>query len=297
MNDNAHCVICGSTKIVEVRPAEVHRLEDVSFSYSFSPQHTKTFRVVRCEGCTHVFCAPLPGGITTSYEEVTDEEYLKHEESRTRSAEEVIRSIRRSVPGGRLLDVGCATGDFLVAARNAGYQVEGIELSAWSRKIATSRGLTVHSRLLAEHAKQQPGSYDVITLMGVIEHFTNPIAELENINRLLRPGGMLVLWTGDCSSLLAKALGRYWWYWQGQHIQYFTHASMVLAAQKAGLEHERTKLFPFAATRTQITNSLRRYPMHGLLSALVGPFFDRFPIFLKLPGEMLFFATKRSELH
>lgn len=286
------CPLCDSTDLKEIRAAEVQRLEDVSFSYSFSPEHSKTFRVVKCATCTHAYCAPLPAGITRSYEDVTDEEYLKHSESRRRSADAVMDDVKKIVPSGTLLDVGCATGDFLLSAREKGYQVEGIELSNWSRKIATEHGLQVHAEKLEELVKTRAASYDVISLIGVIEHFTSPLAELEHIAKLLRPGGLLVVWTGDSASLLARALGRRWWYWQGQHIQYFTHASMKLVTQKAGFAHAKTKRYPFAATRKTITNSLRRYPMHRMMSAVVGPVFERFPIFLRLPGEMLFFATK-----
>jgi 2-polyprenyl-3-methyl-5-hydroxy-6-metoxy-1,4-benzoquinol methylase len=287
------CVICGGSALEEVRPAEIHRLEEVSFSYSFRPEHTRTFRIVRCPACTHMFCSPLPARVTESYHDVVDEEYLKHAESRRLAAEAVLRTVAAHTTGRALLDVGCATGDFLVAGREAGFAAEGVELSAWSCAIARERGFVVHDEPLAAFAQHGGQRFDVVSLIGVIEHFTDPRAELENIARLLRPGGLVVIWTGDASSWLPRLLGRKWWYWQGQHIQYFTRASLARAANLAGFEHVTTELYPFAATAETISNSLRRYPLHGALAAAAGLVFKLKPVItLRLPGEMLFIARK-----
>lgn len=248
---------------------------------------------MQCRACSHGFCFPLPEGVQDSYEEVVDEEYLKHAESRRLAGNGVLRTVRRRIAGGRLLDVGCATGDFLGAAREQGYAVEGLELSAWSAEIARRRGFTVHQETLATRAAAAPEQYDVISLIGVIEHLTDTRAEMANLARLLKPGGVLVIWTGDMSSIVAKALGRRWWYWQGQHIQYFTHRSLRRLAEDAGLEHAVTELYPWAATKATIANSLRRYPFGGVLNALLAPLFALKPvIYLRLPGEMLFLARR-----
>jgi SAM-dependent methyltransferase len=151
----------------------------------------------------------------------------------------------------------------------------------------------VHQQPLATFAAQSGARFDVISLIGVIEHFPEPLVELENIAKLLRPGGLVVIWTGDSSSILARALGRRWWYWQGQHIQYFTHKSLSRAARLAGFEHVVTERYPFAATHATLKNSLRRYPLHGVLSAAAKLLFATGPvIYLRLPGEMLFIARR-----
>jgi 2-polyprenyl-3-methyl-5-hydroxy-6-metoxy-1,4-benzoquinol methylase len=288
------CVICGSSRLHQVRAAELSRLDEVSFSYAFRPEHSRTFRVVRCQECTHSFCAPLPDAdILDRYRDVVDEEYLRHSTSRRLAADAVLRLIARMVPKGKLLDVGCATGDFLASAADADYQPEGLELNAWSAAIAGKRGFVVHQRTLAELAPSHAGSYDVVTLIGVIQYFRDPRAEMNRLAQLLAPGGVLALWTGDASSWLARVLGRRWWYWQGQHVQYFTQASLERLTRDAGLEVVRTERFPFAATYETISNSLRRYPSHRLLSAALRPLFALQPIvYLRLPGEMLFFARK-----
>jgi predicted TPR repeat methyltransferase len=287
------CVVCGSTDLVERRPAEIDRLEQVSFSYTFSPEHNRTFRVVRCRRCTHLFCAPLPDSVTEQYHEVVDEEYLKHAESRLLSARAVVARIRKRGGRGRLLDVGCATGDFLEAARAAGFEAEGLELSAWSCDVARRRGFTVHQKTLAQFARESPARFDVVSLIGVIEHLPQPRAEIDHLATLVKPGGMIAVWTGDADAWLPRLLGRRWWYWQGQHIQYFTHASLTRLARASGFEPIATERYPFAATHATLSNSLRRYPLHRLITAALVPVFWIKPVvYLRLSGEMLFMARR-----
>ena len=288
------CPVCGSTRTAVWYEPELTDVREVSFSYTFRPEHTRTFAVRRCSECSHAFCAPIPSDIYRHYVDVVDEEYLRHAESRRLAAEAVIRSIRRRGGAGRLLDVGCATGDFLLAARDAGFDVEGLELSSWSSAIAKERRLDVHQMTLAELAQQRPGSFDVITLIGVIEHFAAPRMEARHLRALLRDGGMLVIWTGDVDSVTSRVLKRRWWYWQGQHIQYFTKRSLKRLCGDAGIEPVAMETYPFAADFSTTANSLRRYRLHRLLTWLSRPFFRLRRIwYLRIPGEMLLFAKRR----
>ncbi len=287
--------MCDSSDVSEISPSQITDVAQVSFSYMFKPEHQRTFRIVRCRRCSHVFCDPVPETIGRHYQDVVDEEYLRHDESRRLAAREVLRVIQTHVPGGVLLDVGCATGDLLDVARGVGYRAEGVELSRWSADIARKRGLVVHEEVLARLAERCPASFDVVSLMGVIEHFANPRAEMANIAALLKPGGLVAIWTGDVSSYLSRVLGRKWWYWQGQHVQYFTHKSLERLAADAGLAHVETQRYPFAATHRTLSNSLRRYRFHRVFSAALLPLFKVRPvIYLRLPGEMLFLARKRA---
>jgi SAM-dependent methyltransferase len=267
----------------------------VSFSYTFSPAGAKTFQVLRCRACTHAYCHPIPSDIAKNYRDVVDEEYMRHVDSRYLSSERLVSTVQQYHASGRLLDVGCATGDFLRAAKARGYDVDGIELSDWSSRIARQAGLSVHNEYLEGYAKRCPGYYDFVTLWGVIEHFANPRHEMQSIAALLRPGGILALWTGDVDSITSRVLGRKWWYWQGQHIQYFTHRSLTRLATDHGLEPVSTERYPFAASFETISNSLRRYRSHQWMTALMKPVFRVRPIwYLRLPGELLFLARKRA---
>jgi 2-polyprenyl-3-methyl-5-hydroxy-6-metoxy-1,4-benzoquinol methylase len=289
----AACPVCDSHDLRVWYPAEIEDPSEVSFSYTFSPHHSRTFQVLRCRGCTHAFCFPIPGEIAEHYRDVTDEEYLRHQRSRYLSAQAVLQTLKPRCSSGRLLDVGCATGDFLAAARDLGFEAEGLELSHWSTRIARERGFRVHQERLEALALRSPEAYDLITLIGVIEHFDRPGAELGHLRRLLKPGGILAIWTGDVDSSLSRILGRKWWYWQGQHVQYFTLRSLKYLVRHAGLDPVAVHLYPFAATSATISNSLRRYRLQRPLTWLLRPLFALKAVwFLRLPGEMLLLAAR-----
>lgn len=250
---------------------------------------------MRCLDCTHIYCSPIPKNIADNYKDVIDEEYLKHVTSRKLSAEAVLDVIQKRVKFGRLLDVGCATGDFLQIARARGFIAEGLELSGWSSEIAISHGFIVYREYLSNLAKKLPCQFDVITLMGVIEHFENPLQEMQFIRKLLKPNGIIVLWTGNAGSIYSRILGRRWWYWQGQHIQYFTYSSLKKLMHISGFNHIETKRYPFAATFETISNSIRRYKSYKLLRLLIMPCFALKPVwYLRLSCELLFIARKAS---
>ena len=289
------CPICKSQNTVELYPKNID-LRTLTFTYEFSEESQKTFRVVRCRSCTHAFCSPLPKNIHKNYEDVVDKEYLRHSQTRRLSAKSVLNIISNYAPLGRLLDVGCATGDFLEVAKDFGYSVEGLELSKWSSEIVKNKGIKVHKELLRLLSSRFPERFDVITMWGVIEHFQNPRDEMIYINRLLKPGGILAVWTGDVNGIMSRILGRRWWYWQGQHIQYFTHGSLNYLANSSGFKHITTKRYPIAATYQQLENSLNRYKFGKYLMSIIKPFFMIKPIwYLRLPGEMLWFARKTSK--
>ena len=289
------CPICKSLNTVELYPENID-LSQLTFTYEFTPESQKTFRVIKCRNCTHVFCSPLPGNIYKNYEDVVDKEYLHHSLTRRLSAQSVLNIIKSYVPKGRLLDIGCATGDFLSVARDFGYSVEGVELSKWSSKIVEEKGIKVHKELLMSLSRRFSKRYDIITMWGVIEHFQNPRDEMTCINRLLKPGGILVIWTGDVNGIISRILGRRWWYWQGQHIQYFTRSSLNHLARLSGFERVSTKLYPIAATYEQVENSLSRYKFKKYLIPIIKLIFSIKPIwYLRLPGEMLWFGRRIIE--
>jgi len=256
------------------------------FDYNFSPQHNLTYQIVRCCSCSHVYASPLPNNLWENYSSVSDKAYLKNQQSRYATAEKIIKKIKHNCSQGRLLDVGCATGDFLFIAQKY-YQVEGLELSSWSTKITRQRGFKVHSCFLKDISKNN--YYDIITLWGVIEHFENPRQEIKSIFKLLKPGGVVCLWTGDIDCFLSRLLGKKWWYIQGQHIQLFSRRSLFRLFKEHGFKSKYLGRYPYVMSIQAISKSIKRYPIFSqifapLINALFSPGHQ---ITISLPGEML----------
>lgn len=105
----------------------------------------------------------------------------------------VLARIRQIRPSGRFLEVGCAGGAFLNAARDAGYAVQGVELSREASQFARETfGLAVFTGDLPA-AHFPPGSFDIVYLGDVIEHLPRPRATLSEVLRVLSPGGVVLL--------------------------------------------------------------------------------------------------------
>jgi len=113
-------------------------------------------------------------------------------------AEEIVLAHRRLarveqwVPSGRLLDIGGFTGQLLRAARERGYEPSVVELDAWTVKHARKKYiLNVRSGPL--RASTFPGqSFNLITLIDVLEHFPDPVEKMSTVAELLHPGGIVL---------------------------------------------------------------------------------------------------------
>ena len=127
--------------------------------------------------------------------------------------------------GGRLLDIGCATGGFLLSARNV-FDVEGVELNATTAEIARAHGLKVTIGRLADFSTD--GGFDVLTLLQVFEHLVDGAALLRAARRALKPGGALYINMPAVETASFDLLGRH-----HVHVASFAHVSLYT---KRGVE-------------------------------------------------------------
>lgn len=278
------CPVCGSSETPSLYPDTLGGQLPV-FGYDFSHEHTRTYQIVWCRACAHAFSSPRPAELWRCYQDVEDAAYLARQPDRLASAGKALARLRRHVPDGRLLDVGCATGDFLSVAQ-AHYHVEGLELSRWASAIARRRGLTVHQCGLQDLVGRC--TYDVLTLWGVIEHFEHPGQELVRMSQLLRPGGIVALWTGDVTSIPSRLLKRRWWYIQGQHLQLFSRRSLRALFFRHGFREVWMGRYPYVLTMGSVSRSLGRYPRvrAALRWFLEAPGVRDQALTFALPGEL-----------
>jgi 2-polyprenyl-3-methyl-5-hydroxy-6-metoxy-1,4-benzoquinol methylase len=115
---------------------------------------------------------------------------------------------RHLPPDGRILEIGCATGDVLAELRDEYPVVHGIELSEDACAVARARGLDVFCGTLEEFVTDQ--QYDVVFMSHVIEHVLDPVETVAAIERLLAPGGVLYLETPNVGSLDARVWKQRW---------------------------------------------------------------------------------------
>jgi len=283
------CNICGSTDYTILYEDELG--DDIpKIGYNFSPDSKKTFQIVKCNSCGLVYTNPMPD-LSGLYEDVIDDIYLSAEPQRLKSAEKCVEEILRFKKGGDLLDIGCATGCFLdVASKH--FNVVGIELSEWAFKEASKRH-EVYNAPLAELNFQK--EFDIITLFGVIEHLTDPLKELGLINNILKPNGLLILYTPDIGGWLPRLMGRRWWNIMGQHLYYFSKETCKALLEKCSYSVVKVMTYPHYLTMRSIGDSMQRYAVGRIFKPVLNlPFIKDVMIPLKLSGEMLVFALKRT---
>jgi 2-polyprenyl-3-methyl-5-hydroxy-6-metoxy-1,4-benzoquinol methylase len=142
----------------------------------------------------------------------------------------------------RLLDAGCSSGYFLTVANQLGFYAEGVEPGLDAVQTARAAGLTVHSGLLEDVALPEQ-SFDAITLFEVIEHLKEARNTIQRCNRLLRPGGILVIGTANTASWTFMAMKSRWEYFHidkhGGHVSFFNPGSMKILAQRSGFVVEK----------------------------------------------------------
>lgn len=279
------CPVCGSKNQKTLYPDTLG--DDLPpFDYAFSPDHMRTYKIVKCRSCSHAFCIIPHKNLWENYQSVIDSEYLSRQDAHLLTAGKVAEVLTKFIAGGKLLDVGCATGDFLSVAQKH-YSVEGLELSQWSSEIAKKRGFKIHTCTINELPPD--AKFDIVTLWGVIEHFESPKAEIEKISSVLKPGGYVCLWTGNIDSWLARLLGKNWWYIQGQHIQFFSKKSLNRLFSDTGFKNVTIEKYPFTTNLYSLSKSYFRYKKVKSLAKIL--FENKVTkdrvITLKLPGEML----------
>ncbi|PWB39061.1 MAG: hypothetical protein C3F02_00370 [Parcubacteria group bacterium] len=130
---------------------------------------------------------------------------------------------------GPILDMGCATGNFIATHPDI---IEGIEKDNDSLKICWERGLKVKKIDIPAELDQLPGDYyQGIYAKQLIEHLGNPLVFMKQIHRLLKAGGRAVILTPNCP----YALNRFFWD-DYTHLRPFTKESLKRVALDAGFK-------------------------------------------------------------
>lgn len=154
------------------------------------------------------------------------------------------RVIRHRPNPGYLLDVGCATGVFLNAMRERGWQVKGVEPGVFAANYARQQfQLDIFTGLL-EEAAFPSASFDVVTLWDVLEHVADPKATLQEIGRILKPNGLLIASVPNPNSVEAWLFGSYWVGWERpRHLHLISPALAVNYLAETGFQLENIESF------------------------------------------------------
>ncbi|EKD45329.1 MAG: hypothetical protein ACD_69C00340G0001 [uncultured bacterium] len=138
-----------------------------------------------------------------------------------------------------ILDIGCSSGSFLKAARKLGFNIEGVEPAPAAAATAKNYGFKIYESV-AESKNIPKDYFNALTMFEVIEHLDNPKHILKQCKNILKPGGILIIGTGNTDSWTQRFMGAKWEYYDinkhGGHISFFNPYSIKLLADDVGFK-------------------------------------------------------------
>ncbi len=237
-------------------------------------------RIVDCTSCGlgRLHPRPTPELVArfypATYYGVTGAKFVPLVESLVRlvGARHVSALSRGLDAGARILDVGCGRGVLLSALARRGFEAHGFEMSADAASGVDPRAAVRFGENLREAA--YPRHYfDQVIVWHVLEHVAEPWQTLEEIRRILKPGGRLVIAVPNYSSLQARTCGAGWFHLDPpRHLFHFPAASLRQLLDSTGFDVAREHHFslrqnPFGWVQS-ILNCVPELPRNGLYSLL-----------------------------
>ena len=107
---------------------------------------------------------------------------------------------------GSILDIGAGTGEFLSVARQDGWKTIGVEPSDKAKAIAKNKGVS----FVEQTSELESHSFDVISMWHVLEHVPDLNQQIQELKRLLKPNGTLIIAVPNFKSFDAKHYGKFW---------------------------------------------------------------------------------------
>jgi len=238
-----NCPVCNKSNFSK-------HLESKDFSVS-----KESFVVVSCDTCDFHFTNPRPSDENLGKYYISDH-YISHNNTRRTLFEKIYQLVRRiAINGkfrlistffrsGRILDVGCGTGDFLNKCKSKNWETKGVEPS----EIARNQAINNHKLDVEESTdlSKLEGEFDIITMWHVLEHVPSLNETLVQFNQLLSKKGKIIIAVPNLESYDAKYYKEYWAaYDLPIHLYHFSKKSICTLFEKHGFSLRKTKGMKF----------------------------------------------------
>jgi len=245
------CAVCGSSDGQPILKAGDNEHDLVG-----------SFTVVQCANCGHTFTNPRPtiDSIPALYPDTysafaTNTRHTRMARAKSRYAHFVqfgTQPVRRR---GRMLEVGCGAGANLRRHRELGLEVIGIEPSVGAAATASADGLDVIVGTDERVAELEPGTFDVVHALMVVEHVPDPRRTLRRLFDATAPGGALAVSTPNFDCRSRRLFGSHWFPLQlPRHFHHFDADRLCSLLVDAGWVIDRVWYQP---TLTDTGKSLR----------------------------------------
>ena len=234
------CASCGSSALKAVNRCIITDRD--------APLAEKNLTLCRCKKCGLIFVNPQPqisqGWYAQEYFSTGAMRFYSGDKTGARQSNEPfvfrLELIHKYKQEGFLLDVGCASGEFLSAAKAKGWKTQGLDFSDYALDIARNQYQLDVKKGFLEEAEFLEWSFDVIVCGDILEHTKNPLVFLSEARRILKDDGILYLAVPDFGSLhyrLMSALAKINhknYFVLPHHLYHFTTGTLENLLRKAG---------------------------------------------------------------
>ncbi|TLU97233.1 class I SAM-dependent methyltransferase [Dyadobacter luticola] len=234
-----NCPVCNKSSF-----SNYLNVEDYTVSH-------KEFTIQQCNACYFLFTNPRPdeASIGAYYQ---SQDYISHTDAKNDLISKVYKSVRNytinqkvklinelSSQKGKLLDMGCGTGNFAGAAKEDGWMVTGTEPDTSARELAGQKaGIPIYESVFAEEIGDQ--KFNVITLWHVLEHVHQLNKTIDWLANHLTENGKILIAVPNPESLDAAKYGRFWAaYDVPRHLYHFTKNTMKELLRHHNLQVDR----------------------------------------------------------
>ncbi len=177
---------------------------------SYRSGQKSDYEILKCAECGSLFTAKFPAvAEAQDYDDYYSEANLSVPEFTHRRLDEIVAGFDRYRRTTRFLEIGFGAGSFLEAAKRAEWEVDGVEVSQSACEHSRADGFKVFCGELAE-AKYPDGAFDVVVASELMEHVADPVSLLQEVARIVRPGGLFWATTPNARGLSSRWLGTGW---------------------------------------------------------------------------------------
>ncbi len=169
------------------------------------------------------------------------EDYISHTDAKRNLIEKIYHQVRKhslkkkeklvtrvNQGTGKILDVGCGTGDFLKVCEESGWSIAGVEPNDKARELAEAKtNMKEYHENIEDLIAAESGSFDVVTLWHVLEHIPDVAELIKKIQRILKPDGVLIVAVPNFKSVDSAHYGSEWAaYDVPRHLWHFSRKSI-----------------------------------------------------------------------
>lgn len=210
------------------------------------------FKILECKDCGLLYTTPRPNKEEIGKYYKSDEYYshLENKEGFIPKVYEKVKSINlknkyhiaaEETTKGKILDIGCGVGDFLHTMEQQGWDCTGVEPSEDAKAIARKR---IKAQLLSSEEQENlsEGSFDVITMWHVLEHVDALRWQIQQLYRLCKPGGRIVIALPNYKSYDGQYYKAEWAaYDVPRHLNHFDQKTLINLFEENEMKHVKTK--------------------------------------------------------